>query len=324
MLHMILAILKLIGILLAAVLGLLLLLILLVLFAPVRYECSGSRFSGAEGHVKVSWLLGAVCFRLSLQGKGVLAKVRLLGWKKQIFPEEEEKAPKGRKERKTPSGKGAPKAGKTAGKNRAASRAQPSAEREKAEEKPEGQTAGRRQEKEKSRAVGSDESEAQEKVWFPLRCWRNFTEAVKRIWHWIRTCKKKILGMGESLQKAKRHLERWIRLLTSDLVKGLFRRYKGYLFYLFRHIRPRRVSGSLRFGLGDPALTGQLTGILYLLLPAGCSGLELLPDFGASRLEGQVECKGHIRLCHVAYLGWKVFRDKELRRLIQKVKHKEE
>ena len=57
----------------------------------------------------------------------------------------------------------------------------------------------------------------------------------------------------------------------------LFRRYEikenlrtlyGYLRDLWKHYCPRRISGYLHFGTGDPALTGQLTGIIYLVLPA--------------------------------------------------------
>ena len=321
MLHMILAILKLIGILLAVVVVLLLLVFLLVLFAPVRYELSGDRFSHAEGSMEVSWLLGVICFRLSLGRKGVLARVRLLGFQRQVFPEENQAA-KRRRGKKAPPEKRVYRKEKTAEEKRTAGQ-EKSENNWKQPEKESGSQKVQKVEK-KERAVDSEEKKSREKTWFPVRWIRSFSETIKKIFRRIQASWRKLLGIGKNMQRAKFYVRHWSRLLTSDLAKGLVKRYKGYLFYLLKHIRPRRVRGSLQFGLGDPALTGQLTGILYLLLPASCGKLEILPDFGACRLEGQVDCKGHIRLCHFAYVGWKVFRDKELRRLIQKVKHKEE
>ena len=67
-------------------------------------------------------------------------------------------------------------------------------------------------------------------------------------------------------------------------LKELFAEGKAELNGLWRHYRPRKATGYLQFGTGDPALTGELTGILYLLLPA-VSEVQLEPDFNDAMLQ---------------------------------------
>lgn len=310
MLHMILAILKLIGILLAAVFLLLLFLVVLVLFAPLRYELRGRRFQDIQGSVKVSWLFGLLGFRVSYQEKRLWAGVRLLGMSKQIFPEEEKQISEKRKKKKK-----AAKSTETPRKPESSAKPPKWEEPAKPKEVPSSHSS-----EASCNGTEKKEEEDSESQWILVKILKKIQATAQKLWQRIQKIPKKIRKIGHSIQKAKSRLSGWMHLLTSDLVKGLIRRYKGYLHYLIRHMKPRKVEGSLRFGLGDPALTGQLTGVLYLLLPAGCQKLELYPEFGACLLEGEAVLRGHIRLCHLAFIGWKVFRDKELRRLMKKVK----
>ena len=60
MLHILLLILKIIGIVLLVILGLLLAAVLLVLLVPLRYRLEGSWHGEPAGKVRVTWLLHAV------------------------------------------------------------------------------------------------------------------------------------------------------------------------------------------------------------------------------------------------------------------------
>lgn len=70
-------------------------------------------------------------------------------------------------------------------------------------------------------------------------------------------------------------------------LKELFAEGKAELNGLWRHYRPRKAAGYLRFGTGDPALTGELTGVLYLLLR--CSEVQLCPDFNDAMCRMELE-----------------------------------
>ena len=65
MIHVILMILKIIGILVLLILGLILAAILLILFIPVRYRADISFDGKPDGEAAVSWLLQAVRIRVS-------------------------------------------------------------------------------------------------------------------------------------------------------------------------------------------------------------------------------------------------------------------
>ena len=81
MLQILFLIIKIIGIILAALLGLALLILLLVLFVPVRYRAYGIRSSRecrAEG--RVSWLLRLLSIPFSFQDGELEIKVKLLGF----------------------------------------------------------------------------------------------------------------------------------------------------------------------------------------------------------------------------------------------------
>ena len=79
MLHMLLLILKILGIGLLVLLGLLLLFLLIVLFVPLGYEGQGS-FIGKvpRGRGRVRWLWGLISLSVSYDGEAS-AKLRLFG-----------------------------------------------------------------------------------------------------------------------------------------------------------------------------------------------------------------------------------------------------
>ncbi len=182
---------------------------------------------------------------------------------------------------------------------------------------------------------------------------RSLAEKIRILWYKIRACcgtikktlcdsKERLRGLVRSVSalagKAEalagkaaaipgriaallERFEELLQFLEDYAAKELLLELKGELFGLLRHYRPRRIRGSLRFGTGDPAATGKLAGVLYLLLPAS-SELAVEPDFNEAVLEGEITAAGHIRAIHLLRTGWRLFRNKKLRRLIRKVREK--
>lgn len=90
-----------------------------------------------------------------------------------------------------------------------------------------------------------------------------------------------------------------------------------YLKRLLKHSMPRRLRGWIRFGTGDPALTGELTGVLYLILPVRASEFSVEPDFTEKLFETELDAAGHIRACHLVYVLIRMICDRRVRRLIR-------
>ena len=90
--HIILLILKIIGITLLAVLGIILLALALILFVPFRYQAGIVREQGfPEGSARVSWLLGLLALQVRFQDKKLSGTLRVLMWTLKRFGEETEK-----------------------------------------------------------------------------------------------------------------------------------------------------------------------------------------------------------------------------------------
>ena len=98
MLHIVLVLLKIIGILLASILGLLIFLILLVLFVPIRYGIRADNLNELRAEGKVSWLFRLLYIRVTYLDEQLIIRLRLFG---KIFydssnPREKKQRPKKR------------------------------------------------------------------------------------------------------------------------------------------------------------------------------------------------------------------------------------
>ncbi len=97
MLHILLLILKIIGIIFAAILGILVLLVCIVLFVPVRYDieasCDGT-LDGIRAKVKATWLLHLVRFGACYEKKELDWRLRIAWKNKQSGQEDNEKIKK--------------------------------------------------------------------------------------------------------------------------------------------------------------------------------------------------------------------------------------
>lgn len=143
---------------------------------------------------------------------------------------------------------------------------------------------------------------------------RKIGERLKRMGEGIWSKLQQAAGIPEKIQQV-------LDFVEDYHLKELFAEGKAELNGLWRHYRPQKAKGYLQFGTGDPALTGELTGLLYLLLPA-FSEVELEPDFNDPMLQTELELSGQIRVCHLVATAWRLFRNKKLRRLIAKVRKK--
>lgn len=371
MLHIILVILKAVGILLAAVLLLLLLALLLFLFVPLRYEVA-FRHTEEDTFVrgKVSWLLHLVTARIFYEkpdGKGLAVKIG--GF--QLIPKKGKKPKPVKKTspKKTRAEKSAavpkPKAEEARKKPADQSKKQeskqtemekpvperipekkisvPAPEPEKSQEtsvavQPKPEPVQETISKTVSRTEPTPSPEpAAEPVTTPRKSiFSSLGEKLREIPEFFKKLRAVILAIGQLLKKQldrikalfhslaelKAKIDHYIEIWQEEETQNLIRSVKGYLFYLLHHIRPRKGKGYLKYGLPDPAITGQLTGFLYVLRPLAFSKLALEPVFETEEivLEGDLVIKGHVRLVHLAYVGLKLLFDKNLKHLRQRLK----
>lgn len=99
--------------------------------------------------------------------------------------------------------------------------------------------------------------------------------------------------------------------------EALIRKAIALLEKLLRHILPQKLSGYMKFGFDDPALTGYATGFAATLYPVYGRNFTLDPDFYETCFQADCEGSGRIRLMYLLYLVIWLLIDKDVRRLIR-------
>lgn len=92
--------------------------------------------------------------------------------------------------------------------------------------------------------------------------------------------------------------------------------------YLLRHYLPGKGTGTLRFSMGSPDLTGKALGAMSLLPFWARSKMVIMPDFISESfyIKGIVYITGHVRVLHVLVSGVQLIRDRNVRKLIANIR----
>lgn len=310
MLHIILLILKIIGICLLCLIGLLLLCIGLVLFVPVRYRASGSYI---EKQLKllggVTWLCHIISVRIFYDGEKQEDKSRVLvkifgiaimdTAKKKTKKAKEPKEAVLEVPKKPPHEKVAEKKGKT--KSRLPEIAQkPKAEVKKNEEK--------KSEEKKDEAARVEHTKSKKSLLAKLTAFRQkMSDAFKRLCDRLETINQK--------------KDKLMDILFSEENKKTFILLKRSIFKLIRHILPRRIEGWIHCGTDNPEKTGRMLGWLAVFYLLYAERLKIAPDFEKEIFETKFLAAGRIQAFTFVSTGIKIMLNKDLRRIISEFKH---
>lgn len=326
MIHILFMILKALGILLLVLLFLVLLIVCTVLFLPFCYRAQVLKeeegFACVKASGRVSWLFGAVALTASYEEQKPEAQILLFGasletWKRRLKKIRRGEASVPRTEENETEN--APEAEKTA------------------EQKAPDQT-----EKQQKVTAQKEQQEQEQEPDAPKK------SILERFFGRIEYLPEKLLNLvSRLLQTAFRLLELPFRLLEKleqkiqagrrlkrkwESVKKFFRskmfreallHAKKEVLYFLKKAAPKKVTGTVRFGFDDPALTGETLGILGMIYGKLPKDLSVQPDFEQEILRGDVRMKGSFQAVTAAGIALRLFRDQNLRKTIRHFKHKE-
>lgn len=348
MLHILLVILKTAGIILGVVLLLAAVLIGAVLLVPLRYRIEG-RCGPKEkdAALSVTWFgrLIRVQARASAE-KGVAVEARAAWITLLRFPKGKDGS--GRKKkiagRPPKSGAAAKKRREKPGEKAARSTGAVDAEREIRAEHP-----ARREEAKgpaaqgvPTRSAGPEKTENEVRADSGEGRIRGLLTALwekgKALFHFlaalpekIRQCRERVLGffrklkeIGSRWRKLREKISWYLEIWKEEETQRLLKAGMEHLRYLWRHYRPRRSEGFLRFGFPDPSVTGQAAGVLYLIFSNPGNTITLCPEFSTDVIigEGELMIKGRIRLIHLVRTGFSLFRNQDLRHFLRRIREK--
>ena len=128
---------------------------------------------------------------------------------------------------------------------------------------------------------------------------------------------KKALRKGESLLDT---VSAWLDYRDSvsfeKAVSLIIRELKAIL----KHILPRRLEGTVEYGTGDPALTGEILGGIAAFYPVLPPKLAVIPDFEEKKLITDTVVRGHIIIGVLIARALRLLISRDVRDLIARVR----
>lgn len=327
MIAVLLTILKIIGIVLLVILGILLFLLAVILFVPVRYSVKGTVDNNITAEGRISWLLSLLRYDFTFRDQEFEGRIRIFGFhpqkKKKVTEEELEDAEKvvedvvkeATKEKTTSTADEASEAQHVS---------DSTAEQLSEERRKETSIAGKTIEEKK---ISIEESDLQKTE--PKRNKRNKASSVKsvfrRIFNQIKSIPEKIKKFFQSIRKKISSFKDFVikvkDIVTDEKNQYAVRQLWKELLYLMRHFGFRKIHTELSFCLADPALTGQVLGVLCMIPFLYQYDFHIYPDFEAESyyIRGEYDIKGRIQLIFLLITVIRIVADKDMRYFLKKL-----
>lgn len=327
MLHIIIFILKIIGILLLVILGLIFLLVSSVLFVPITYKIRAERKDGViQVRAVAGWMfrLLSVHYRLHTSQKPMqLLQGRILGipvWKP--LEPKKEKPKKAEKKSKEKQSKPKQMEAKQLEQKAEVKSSDKAKERLKKDLTPGTAVATIPQpEPEVSRQEQPQDKQAQTK---PPRqsILKKLLYAIRRIYGKITAIGRGLFSLVVKLLHMPEKASETIGTLTDfwNLEENVKARESIWreLKFLWKHSRPRKADLTLHFGFEDPSWTGQCMGVLSILNVWYPGRIFLKPEFEQEIFEGTLYIKGHMMLAVPLLSIFRLWRDENVMKMYRR------
>ncbi len=121
----------------------------------------------------------------------------------------------------------------------------------------------------------------------------------------------------DKIMKDIKRIKKNISLIQQEKTKKAISKCKEQLIYVLKKILPRKMKGTISFGLDDPSLTGQIYGLYAMLYGVHHGKIIAIPYFDESVFKYNIQLKGHIRIYTVLIVFLKLYFDKDVKRLIR-------
>ncbi len=322
MLHIIIFILKIIGILLLVILGLILLLVSSVLFVPITYKVRAERKDGViQVRAVAGWMfrLLSVHYRLHTSQEPMqLLQGRILGipvWKplepKKEKPKKAEKKSKEKQSEPKPKAevKSSDKAKDRLKKDLAPGTAVATVPQ------PEPEAPGQEQPKDKQAQTKPPRQSILKKLLYAIR---RIYGKITAIGRGLFSLVVKLLHMPEKASETIETLTDFWNLEENVKAReSIWRELK----FLWKHSRPRKADLTLHFGFEDPSWTGQCMGVLSILNVWYPGRIFLEPEFEQEIFEGTLYIKGHMMLAVPLLSVFRLWRDENVMKMYRRFRH---
>lgn len=325
MIHVILTILKILGIVLLAILLLAIVLLSVILFVPIRYVIKADYHDKAYACVSASWLLKLLRFKLVYDEQGLRYKLKLLFislMDSDSDADDEDKPPK--KERKPKKEKKTKKEKKSKQDNKEDKKSQKDNKSEEKESKGQDHSESEADDNIDNNAV--NDKPATDSSFDETDDASAFGNPVVNFFEKIRS------GIENAYYKTAEFKERMSQkiadisgFINDEANKEFVRFMKTQLGIVLLHIAPRRYTVRIRFGADSPDVTGKVTGIVSVVMAflrrdvkKRKGTFEYIPVFDEKALDADIYMKGRVRISRLLLVAWRVYRNDRFKKLVLK------
>lgn len=323
MLTVILTILKVIGIIIGIILGILLLLVAEILWVPFRYKMIAKKEEDFSVQVKLHWLLRFIFVDLTYENSKLVFLIRVLGYR--VYDSRRPKKEKKRKKNKKVKKKSRAKESK---KKTSEPKALPNNTEESKDTK---QTVVEKSKDAKQTIVEEDEDaksnqpskqkpvSMKNKIRRILTSIKSFPGKLKTMFAHLKEKIKKIKGILRNIVSFPSKIK---TLIFDETTTSAFTLIWKIVRDLLHATGPRRVCGYVEFGLEDPCSTGEVVGLVSVVLAylnIKPKKVRIIPDFTQAKLKGEIKAVGRVYSFTVLRLFLKLYRDENIKQLKQRI-----
>lgn len=310
-------ILKILGLSIAGILGLVILIICLILFVPIRYRMYSSYYGEMLFEGKISWLLYLISAPVSFKMGKLTYAVKFLFFK--LKDSEEESKSKKIKAKKEKVKKEKVKKEKI--KNEKTS---PDYVLEGFDDNPE--TENKKTDNVEKDSIETDNIETDNIEADSIETdnkesfFDRLSEFIKKIFDFACNMKQKVSKLFAKLKSVKDNTEYYIDLFGNERKVEVLKKALAIVLGELKKMAPKKLNGQVHFGLEDPGTMGTVLAVLGIIYPIIGNNFNIEPDFEQVVFEGEVFMKGRIYIISLLIAAWKLYFNKELRRVLKDIK----
>ena len=291
MLHILWILLKIIGIIILVILGLLVLTFGVVFLVPLKYSGSGElqkKIEKSTVNIKFSWLLHLVSGNVEFVDKKLTYEIRIFGKKLGLDKTDEtnkENIGENKKEETYDE------------------------KSEESQEKVQSDSA-----KKITEDVIDDMTEIESKE--QTKTEKRTKTKKEGIFKKIKYTFKNICDKIKVLKQKKQDVEEFLK---NESHKAAFKKLWKEIGKFLRSLRPKQLVINAHFGFEDPSLTGKILAALSMLYPFYGDNIRIQPDFEQVIVEGDLHLKGKIRLIHALKMAWNLVWSRDVRKTLKDI-----
>lgn len=313
MLHILLLLLKIVGIIILAVLGILLLLILILVFAPLRYELDGSSsgdLSSLDIQAKASFLAQIIRIYIQYQDEQLTWKF-CLAWKHFFNKKIETNISENEKESesdKTVFSNNEKQSEYSMSEEISVSASEvPASVKRIVDDTHEKNLISKSTEK-KTEKISSETKK--EKTEDSKKVKTGILKKIERLFQKLKCTFRKIYDMMAVLKEKTDEIKNFI---DDETHRSAFCKFLLEAKRFLKKVKPKVLDGAITFGFEDPSITGRVLGGISMIYPYLQEHLTISADFEEKTLSGKLYIKGRIRLSMILSFLLYLFLDKTVR-----------